>query len=135
MIFRKTILFFILLVIFAGQNIAVPQNEPENQSTTLASKQIMLLQTTWPATENPAALAYYGFNRKIASAMIYSEFQDKKYNLFQGGNKLSQTGFFTEGYINHNKWKFFGSFDYFSQLEKNTKWVNVMNHTMTTLIQ
>ncbi len=123
-IFRNIILLLLQLAFFSA---GAQQNDSLQRCNSVATKQIMLLQTPWSASENAAALTYFGCDNRIASAMVYTEFQDKDYHLFQEGDAQVQTGFFTDGYVTLDKWKFYGSFNYFSQLEKNTKWVEVMN--------
>ncbi|QGY45546.1 hypothetical protein GM418_18270 [Maribellus comscasis] len=125
-LFRNIILLFIPLVFFAPLYVAAQPVDSVKDCNSVTTKQIMLLQTPWSESKNAAALVYFGCDSRIASAAVYSEIQDKYYHLFQEGDARFQTGFFTDGYVNLNKWKFYGKFNYFSQQEKNTKWVQVM---------
>ncbi len=115
------------LILMYSTSKGIQQSDSAIQCNSLMTKQIMLLKTPWSASENAAALTYFGCEGRIASAMVYTELQNKDYHLFQEGDAQVNTGFATYGYVNFNKWKFYGKFNYFSQQEKNTKWVQVMH--------
>jgi hypothetical protein len=115
-----------ILAAFSGSlNLVLAQTDTLRK-TSLAEARILNLKTTWSGSSNPASLSFFDFNKRIATAYIYDNISSGNYHLFQLGKSDNQYGFFTNGYINLNKWKFYGNFNYFSVSEKNVRWVDVM---------
>lgn len=98
-----------------------------NACTSLATKKILHLQTIWSGSSNAASLNYFECGDRIGDAYVYSDFSEGDYHLFQRGESVRKVGFFTDGYVQLNNWKFYGSFDYYNQLNKDVKWVDVMD--------
>jgi hypothetical protein len=118
--------WMVILAVFSGSLNLIFAQTDTLKKTSLAEARILNLKTTWSGSSNPASLSFFDFNKRIATAYIYDNISSGAYHLFQQGNSDNQYGFFTDGYINLNKWKFYGNFNYFSESEKNVRWVDVM---------
>lgn len=127
--FIKNIILFLIVFILQISFCRASSSEIDTvkQYNSISTKKIMLLNTIWSQSKNATSLTYFNYDEKIGTAFLYSEFQDKNYHLFQEGNKNIITGFYTDGYLKYRKWNFYGSFNYFTQQNKNIKWVSVMN--------
>jgi hypothetical protein len=122
--------FHLILTAFlfaAGFYLASAQVDSLENCSSVSSKKIVLLKTAWDESANPAALSYFNCSRNITSAYLWSKWGNGRYHRFQNGNAQRQTGFFTDGFVSLSRWNFYGSFNYFSQKDKNVKWVGVMN--------
>ena len=106
---------------------AAEQADSVENFTSLSTKKIMLSKSPWSQSENASALVFFDYNKKIGSASVYSEIQEKSYHRFREGDALFKTGFATDGFVKYKNWNFYGNFNYFNQNEKNTKWTGVMN--------
>ncbi len=124
----KKIKVVAFLFLITGGNISGwAQTDSRENTTSVSTKKIMLLKTPWSESENAGSLSFFDFDKKIGSALVYTELQNKDFHLFREGHKSFGTGFLTNGFIKYGNWNFYGNFNYFNQTEKNTKWTGVMN--------
>ena len=94
--------------------------------STLSSEKIMLLKTVWSGSSNPASLSLFGYPYKIGKAYIGTGQEDGDFRLYQEPRRINTCNFYTCGYAKLKKWNFYGNFNYYSEKDKNVKWVDVM---------
>ena len=114
------IFFVIPNLILANSNDSIQQN------TSLSSEKILNLKTVWSGSANAAGLHFFDIQNKIAKAYINYNYEKGDFHKFQDERELNEFCFFTNGYINFNKWKFYGDFNYYKQNCEGVKWVDVM---------
>jgi hypothetical protein len=107
-------------VLFAG--------EPDSlgQFTSLSSEKILHLKTIWSGSANAASLQFFDFNTKIAKAYLNYNFAEGDFRKYKQENRYNEIGFYTNGYINLKKWKFYGDFNYFKNKNEGVKWTDVL---------
>ncbi len=114
-------------IIFAGSNLLYANNNDSiPQNTSLSSEKILHLKTVWTSSSNAAGLHFFDIQNKIAKAYINFNNEKGDFHLFQQEQEKNELGFFTNGYLNFNKWRFYGDFNYFKQTCEGVKWVDVM---------
>ena len=103
-------------IIFTGSNLLYANgNDSIQQNTSLSSEKILHLKTVWTSSSNAAGLHFFDIQNKIAKAYINFNNEKGDFHLFQQERQKNELGFFTNGYLNFNKWKFYGDFNYFKQ--------------------
>lgn len=124
---KKIIFLIVAFFVFTG-NVIWAYNPADSTSscTSISTEKILTLKTVWSESSNPSSLNYFDCDNRIGTAYIYFNSEEGNYHLYQQGNGKNQIGFFTDGYVKFNKWKFFGNFNYFNQTDKHVNWVDVM---------
>ena len=125
------ILLSIILVnlLFAIKNYAQTSSDSNKYSPSLSSEKILNLSTLWSTSENAAGLQFYNIQQKIARAQIDFQNQNGNFKRFQEADKNISSGFFTNGYVKLNTWKFYGEFNYFNETNKGIKFTDVLEPT------
>jgi len=94
--------------------------------TTISTERIMLLNSTWSESSNAASLSCFNCERGVAKAWLGYLHESGNYRLFQEPDETNRYGFHTNGYSAVGKWRFYGSFNYFSETDGGISWVNVI---------
>ena len=102
------------------------ENADSVKQTSLSSEKILLLKTNWTDSENPASLHFFDIQQKIGKAELVFDYQNGDFHLYQEEKENKNLGFFTNGYVKLNDWKFYGDFSYFKQTQNGVKWVDVL---------
>jgi hypothetical protein len=116
-----------LAILFATSSLLYANgNDSIQQNTSLSSEKILHLKTIWSGSTNAAGLHFFDIQNKIAKAYINFNHEEGDFHLFQQEQEKNELGFFTNGYLNFNKWVFYGDFNYFKQSCESVKWVDVL---------
>ncbi|HYQ58914.1 MAG TPA: hypothetical protein VEP89_16345 [Draconibacterium sp.] len=119
------IAFFILFV--SARSTALFAVGQDSMKSSLSTENIVLLQTLWSESNNPAGLSFYNINNNIAQAGIYFNRKEGDYRRYHESNKQNQYGFYTNGYAALKQWKFYGEFAYYRQNDWGANWSDVLN--------
>lgn len=125
----KRHIILVTAVFFVSSALFVTAGEPEKNQPALSSlstEKIVLLKTPWFCSLNPASLGTLDFDARIGKAYAYFDNAAGSYTLFQDAREMTHTGVLTKGYLPLDKWKFFGSFNYYAEKGNGTRWVDVM---------
>ena len=126
-IFKYISGFLLVAIFFAVANLSYANsNDSIQQKTSLSSEKILNLKTVWTKSSNAAGLQFFDIQNKIAKAYINFNHENGDFHLFQQEKENSELGFYTNGYLNFNRWKFYGDFNYFKQTCEDAKWVDVL---------
>lgn len=119
--------FLLAAIVIVAPNILYANNNDSIQNKiSLASEKILNLKTVWSNSSNAGSLQFFDIQDKIAKAYINFNHQNGDFHLFQQEQLNSELGFYTNGYVNLNNWKFYGDFNYFKQTCEDLKWVDVL---------
>lgn len=102
----------------------------QKQDTTrnsLSSEKIMLLKTLWSESNNAAGLQSYDILYRLGTASLFYHREEGDYHRFQEEKDQHIYGFQTNGYQKLNNWKFYGAFKYYTQQDRDIKWVDVLD--------
>ena len=125
---KLNILVGIILIVISNNTLkAISPDSDIKNTVSLSNEKILELNTIWFGTTNAAALTFYDFNGQLGKASLNYEHSEGDYKLFQENGSSNVYGFYTDGYIEKGKWKFYGKFNYNNSLSPGTKWVDVMN--------
>ena len=113
-------LFAISNLLYANSNDSIPQN------TSLSSEKLLKLKTVWSGSSNASALHFFDIQNKIGKTYINYNYEKGDFHRFQEEKEFNEIGFFTNGYVIFNKWKFYGDFNYFKNKNEGVKWVDVL---------
>ncbi len=101
-------------------------NDSIRQHSSLASEKILHLKTVWSGSENAASLQFFDIRQKIGTAYLNYNYEDGDFHLFQNEKTSNEIGFYTNGYVTLNKWKFYGDFNYLNSRADGINWTDVL---------
>lgn len=121
----KISVFCLIAEVFSVSHLFAENADSVNH-TSLSSEKILLLKTNWNDSENPASLHFFNIQQKIGKAELVFNYEKGEHHLFQEEKENISPGFFTNGYVKLNNWKFYGDFSYFKQTQNGVKWTDVL---------
>ncbi len=120
------ILFCIVLFAVTLNALEAISSEADSLQSSLSTEEIFLLKSPWSGSENAAGLQFLAIPKRIGKVELFYNNNKGDYHRFLNGKENLQYGFYTNGYTKLKNWKFYGDFSYYSDIEKNVKWVDVM---------
>lgn len=124
---RKNIAFILIIFEIFLSTIAFSAHKDSiTQKTSVASEKILHLTTLWNYSSNSASLQFFDIQQKIGKVQIEFQQENGDFHPFQKAEKIIKPGFFTNGYIALNNWKFYGDFNYFNRTDKGIKFTDVL---------
>ena len=124
---RLITLVYILLIVFSSNILkAVNSGDDTIKCSSLSAEKLLNLKTVWSESSNAASLTFFDFNKRFGEAYFGFNSGNGDYRLFQAPDHSSQYGFYSNGYVKHGNWKFYGNFNYFDIQEKDIKWVDMI---------
>lgn len=124
---RLITLVYILLIVFSSNILlAVNSGSDTLKCSSLSAEKLLNLKTVWSESSNAASLAFFDFDKRFGEAYFGFNSANGDYRLFQAPDHINQYGFYSNGYVKHGDWKFYGNFNYFNIQEKDIKWVDMI---------
>jgi hypothetical protein len=124
---RLITLVYILLIVFSSNILlAVNAGSDTLKCSSISAEKLLNLKTVWSGSGNAASLAFFDFDSHFGEAYFGFNTANGDYRLFQAPDHSNQYGFYSNGYVKHGNWKFYGNFNYFDIQEKNIKWVDMI---------
>ncbi|MDX8340005.1 hypothetical protein SLH46_12465 [Draconibacterium sp. IB214405] len=122
----KHITFFLIVLVALFNVCRANSSDPDSLRASLSTESILLLKSPWSVSDNAAGLQFLELPHRIGRVSVFYNDSKGDYHLFQQGREDLQYGFYTNGYTHLKNWNFYGDFSYYSQVEKESRWTDVM---------